>query len=100
MWMLITAIEGIRADRERALLAVAYDTMGRRSALVALDVEDFSFLSDGTGRVIIPVLEDRSGGRGERGVFVAGYGCVWGAIASRFDRANGQASRRICGNDT
>lgn len=50
---LITAGEGIRADRERALLCVGYDTMARRSELVALDVEDFSFLNDGTGRVLI-----------------------------------------------
>jgi integrase len=50
---LITAGVGIRADRERALLCVGYDTMARRSELVALDVEDFSFLSDGSGRVLI-----------------------------------------------
>jgi site-specific recombinase XerC len=34
-----TAGEGIRADRERALLTVAYDTMARRAELVALDLE-------------------------------------------------------------
>jgi integrase len=50
---LITAGEGIRADRECALLCVGYDTMARRSELVALNVEDFSFLSDGSGRVNI-----------------------------------------------
>ncbi len=32
---------------------VAYDTMARRSEVVAMDVEDISFLDDGTGRVII-----------------------------------------------
>lgn len=37
---LATAGKGIRADRERALLCVAYDTMARRSELIALDVED------------------------------------------------------------
>jgi integrase len=50
---LIAAGDGIRADRERALLSVGYDTMARRSELVALDVEDFSFFSDGSGRVLI-----------------------------------------------
>lgn len=35
-----TAGEGSRADRERALLTVAYDTMARRTELVALDLED------------------------------------------------------------
>jgi integrase len=50
---LITAGANIRADRERALIAVAYDTMARRSELVAMDVEDFSFMEDGSGRLII-----------------------------------------------
>jgi integrase len=50
---LITAGEGIRADRERALLSVGYDTMARRSELVALKVEDFSFSNDSSGRVLI-----------------------------------------------
>ena len=50
---LITAGDNIRADRERALIAVAYDTMARRSELVAMDVEDFTFMEDGSGRVII-----------------------------------------------
>jgi integrase len=50
---LITAGDGIRADRERALLSVGYDTMARRRGLVALNGEDFSFLSDGSGRVLI-----------------------------------------------
>jgi site-specific recombinase XerD len=60
---LITAGEGIRADRERALLAVAYDTMARRSELVAFDVEDFSFMDDGSGRVIIRRSKtDQAGG--------------------------------------
>jgi integrase len=40
-------------DRERALLTVAYDTMARRAELVALDVDDFTFLPDGTGRALI-----------------------------------------------
>jgi integrase len=50
---LITAGDNIRADRERALIAVAYDTMARRSEVVAMDVEDFTFMEDGSGRVII-----------------------------------------------
>jgi integrase len=48
-----TAGEGIRATRERALLCVAYDTMARRSELVALNVEDVEFLPDGTGSALI-----------------------------------------------
>jgi integrase len=55
--------EGIRADRERALLTVAYDTMARRAELVALDLDDFTFLPDGTGRVLIRRSKtDQAGG--------------------------------------
>jgi integrase len=61
---LITAGEGIRADRERALLCVGYDTMARRSELVALDVEDFSFLNDGSGRVLIRRSKTDQAGEG------------------------------------
>ncbi len=50
---MITAGVGIRADRERALLCVGYDTLARRSELVALDVEDFTWMEDGSGRVLI-----------------------------------------------
>ena len=48
-----TAGGGIRPDRERALLTVAYDTMARRAELVALNVEDLMVLPDGTGRMLI-----------------------------------------------
>ena len=61
---LITAGDGIRADRERALLSVGYDTMARRSELVTLNVEDFSFLSDGSGRVLIRRSKTDQAGEG------------------------------------
>ncbi|MDP9083506.1 MAG: tyrosine-type recombinase/integrase [Pseudomonadota bacterium] len=61
---LISAGAGIRADRERALLCVGYDTMARRSELVALDVEDFSFLDDGSGRVLIRRSKTDQAGEG------------------------------------
>src|ERR1019366_1343860 len=48
-----TAGESLPATRERALICVAYDTMARRSELVAFDVDDFRFLTDGTGRTLI-----------------------------------------------
>jgi hypothetical protein len=31
---------------------VAYDTMARRSEVVAINFEDFSFMEEGSGRVI------------------------------------------------
>jgi integrase len=48
-----SAGESLPATRERALICVAYDTMARRSELVAFDVGDFRFLTDGTGRALI-----------------------------------------------
>jgi len=61
---LITAGVGVRADRKRALLCVAYDTMARRSELIALDVEDFSWMEDGSGRVIIRRSKTDQAGEG------------------------------------
>jgi integrase len=48
-----SAGEGLRADRERALLCVAYETLARRSELVALDVRDLDLHPDGTGQALI-----------------------------------------------
>ena len=48
-----SAGESLPATRERALICVAYDTMARRSELVKFDVDDFRFLTDGTGRALI-----------------------------------------------
>jgi len=48
-----SAGEGLRADRERALLCVAYETLARRSELVALEVRDIDIHPDGTGQALI-----------------------------------------------
>jgi integrase len=45
--------EGLRADRERALLCVAYETLARRGELVALEVRDIDFHPNGTGQALI-----------------------------------------------
>jgi integrase len=45
-----TAGDGLRADRERAMLCVAYETLARRGELVALEVRDIDFHPNGTGR--------------------------------------------------
>jgi integrase len=44
---------GLRADRERALLCVAYETLARRGELVALGVRDIEFWPNGTGQALI-----------------------------------------------
>jgi integrase len=48
-----SAGQGLRADRERALLCVAYETLARRSELVALEVGDIEFWPNGTGQALI-----------------------------------------------
>jgi site-specific recombinase XerD len=59
-----TAGKGMRADRERALLCVAYDTMARRSELVALNLEDLTFAKDGTGTALIRRSKTDQAGEG------------------------------------
>ena len=48
-----SAGEGLRADRERAMLCVAYETLARRGELVALKLHDIDFHPDGTGIALI-----------------------------------------------
>jgi site-specific recombinase XerD len=48
-----SAGDGLRADRERALLCVAYETLARRGELVALEVRDIGFHPNGTGEALI-----------------------------------------------
>ena len=94
---LITAGVGIRADRERALLCVGYDTMARRSELVALNVEDFSFLSDGSGRVLIRRSKTDQAGEGSVAYLspdTVGYLKIWLGV-SRLTR--GAGFRRLIG---
>jgi integrase len=59
-----TAGKGIRADRERSLLCVAYDTMARRSELIALDLEDLMFAADGAGTALIRRSKTDQAGEG------------------------------------
>jgi integrase len=48
-----SADEGLRTDRERPMLCVAYETLARRGELVALEVSDVDFHPDGTGIALI-----------------------------------------------
>ena len=58
--------KGLRADRERPLLCVAYDTMARRSELVALEVGDLTFTADGSGTALIRRSKTDQAGEGAR----------------------------------
>jgi integrase len=48
-----SAGEGLRADRERAMLCVAYETLARRGELAALQVRDIDFHPNGSGQALI-----------------------------------------------
>jgi integrase len=48
-----SAGKGLRADRERAMLCVAYETLARRGELVALEVQDVEFWPNGTGQALV-----------------------------------------------
>jgi integrase len=62
--MLDAAGTGPRAVRNRALLVVAYDTLARRSELVALEMADVTMESDGHGTVTIRRGKTDQEGRG------------------------------------
>ena len=48
-----SAGQGLRADRERAMLCVAYETLARCGELVALELRDIEFWPNGTGQALI-----------------------------------------------
>ena len=62
--MLDAAGTGPRAARNRALLAVAYDTLARRSELVAMALADLTIEPEGHGTVIISRGKTDQEGRG------------------------------------
>jgi integrase len=59
-----TAGKSLPATRERALVCLAYDTMASRSELVALNVEDYRLLTDGTGHALIRRSKTDQAGEG------------------------------------
>ena len=88
------------AARERALLCVAYDTMARRSELVALDLEDFSFLPDGTGRVLIRRSKTDQAGEGNT-AYVSRTSVRYLNLWIKVARINeGAVFRRVIGRGT
>jgi integrase len=55
---------GLRDIRDRALVAVAYDTMCRREELVNLRIEDIAEAADGSGSVVIRRSKTDTAGEG------------------------------------
>ncbi len=62
--MIAAAGDSVRERRNVAMLALQYDTMLRRSELVALDVEDVTRQEDGTGTVIVRRSKSDQAGEG------------------------------------
>ena len=62
--MLAAADERLIDHRNKALLGVAYDTLVRRSELVALTVDDIAFADDGSGTALIKRSKGDQAGEG------------------------------------
>ena len=62
--LLATCSDRLIDRRDAALISVAYDTLCRRSELVAFDVADLSFTDDGTGTVLIRRSKTDQAGEG------------------------------------
>src|ERR1700733_1193355 len=92
-----TVGQGIRPDREKALLTVAYDTMARRAELVALDVDDISFLPDGTGRVLIRRSKTDQAGEGNTAYLARGTVRLLQAWLEAAHIREGAVFRRLVG---
>jgi integrase len=94
-----SAGKGLRADRERALLCVAYETLARRSELVALTVQDIEFWPNGTGQVLIRRGKTDAEGQG-RVAYLSRETVKWLKIwLEHAEIAEGAIFRRLIGRD-
>src|SRR5271169_6132355 len=92
-----TAGEGLRADRERAMLCVAYETLARRGELVDLEVRDIEFHPNGTGQALIRRGKTDAEGQG-RVAYLSRETVKW--LKIWLDHANisdGRIFRRLIG---
>jgi integrase len=91
--------ESLRADRERAMLCVAYETLARRGELVALEVKDIDFHPDGTGQALIRRGKTDAEGQG-RAAYLSRETVRW--LKVWLDNAKiseGQLFRRLVGRN-
>jgi integrase len=92
-----SAGEGLRADRERAMLCVAYETLARRGELVALEVPDLDFRPDGTGQALIRRGKTDAEGQG-RVAYLSRETVRWLQVwLERSAITEGQVFRRLIG---
>ena len=95
-----SAGKSLPATRERALICVAYDTMARSSELMAFDMYDFQFLTDGTGRALIRRSKTDQVGEGNTAYLsrtTVRYLKLWLATA---EITEGAVFRRVIGRGT
>jgi integrase len=94
-----SAGEGLRADRERAMLCVAYETLARRGELVALEVRDIDFHPDGTGQALIRRGKTDAKGQG-RVSYLSRETCRWLKVWLEHAEISEEALfRRLVGRD-
>jgi integrase len=94
-----SAGEGLRADRERAILCCAYETLARRGELVALEFRDIEFWPDGTGQALIRRGKTDAEGQG-RVAYLSRETVKWLKIwLDHAKIAEGPIFRRLIGRD-
>jgi hypothetical protein len=94
-----SAGQGLRADRERALLCAAYEMLARRGELVALEVRDIEFWPNGTGQALIRRGKTDAEGQG-RVAYLSRETVKW--LKVWLDHANiseGRVFRRLIGRN-
>jgi integrase len=91
--------KGLRADRERAMLCVAYETLARRGELVALEVRDVELWPNGTGQALIRRGKTDAEGQG-RVAYLSRETVKWLKIWLKHAKiAEGPTFRRLIGRD-
>src|ERR1017187_10571876 len=94
-----SAGKGLRADRERAMLCVAYETLARRGELVALELRDIEFWPNGTGQALIRRGKTDAEGQG-RVAYLSRETVKWLKIWLDHAKINeGPIFRRLIGRD-
>jgi integrase len=94
-----SAGKGLRADRERAMLCVAYETLARRGELVSLEVRDIEFWPNGTGQALIRRGKTDAEGQG-RVAYLSRETVKWMKVWLEAARiTEGAIFRRLIGRD-
>src|SRR6202167_4829958 len=92
-----SAGEGLRSDRERAMLCVAYETLARRGELVALEIRDIDFHPNGTGQALIRRGKTDAEGQG-RVAYLSRETCRWLKVwLEHAEISEGALFRRLIG---